>query len=75
MSAAWETERAATLARKAYRYVAKVYPKGEGCEALDAYTQAAYEAERAGSLAAFEDALRGMMQTALEARTARRGAA
>jgi hypothetical protein len=71
----WDTERAAAMARKAYRYVATVHPREAGYEALDEYTDAAHEAEAAGDLDAFEDALRALMRTALEARTARRGAA
>ena len=67
----WDTERAATLARKAYRFVADAHPKEAGFEALDEYTAAAWRAERAGDLEAFEDALRAMMRTALEAKRRR----
>ena len=67
----WDTERAATLARNAYRYVATVYPEEAGYERLDEHTEAAYQAERAGDLEAFEDALRGLMRTALEAKRRR----
>lgn len=75
MRVLWDTERAATLARKAYRFVATTHPREAGYEALDEHTDAAYEAERAGDLEAFEDALRELMQTALEVKAERRGAA
>ena len=71
----WDTERAATLARKAYRFTADVLPAEAGYRALDEHTDAAYQAERAGDLDAFEDALRGLMRAALEAKATRRGAA
>jgi hypothetical protein len=35
---AWDTERAAELASKAYSYVGKVYPKAAGYDRLDEYT-------------------------------------
>jgi hypothetical protein len=72
---AWDTEGAETLARKAYRFVATVCPSEAGYAALDKYTGAAYQAERAGDLEAFEDALRAMMRTALEVKAARRDVA
>jgi hypothetical protein len=61
---AWDTELAFERARVAYRYVTTVYPEGTGYETLDAHTQAAWEAERAGDMVAFEDALRALMKAA-----------
>jgi hypothetical protein len=37
----WDPERAAELARMAYRYVASVYPREAGYAPLDKYTDAA----------------------------------
>jgi hypothetical protein len=48
----------------AYRFVADVYTKGTGYEPLDAHTAAAHEAEQAGDMEGFEDALRELMRTA-----------
>ena len=61
---AWDAEKAAERAQTAYRYVAEVYPRGAGYEPLDAHTEAAHEAERAGDWPAFEDALRNLMRAA-----------
>ena len=71
-SPVWDTERAAMLARKAYRYVARVYPREAGYELLDEHIDAAHEAQDAGDLEAFEDALRAMMRMALEVKAGRR---
>jgi hypothetical protein len=75
MRVSWDTERAATLARKAYRYVARVYLSDESLEPLDVHQDAALQAQAAGDFDAYEDALRAMMRTALEAKAVRRGAA
>jgi hypothetical protein len=75
MSGPWDTRRAATLARKAYRYVGRVYPSDASLESLGVHQDAALEAQRHGDVEAYEDALREMMRTALEAKTARRDAA
>jgi hypothetical protein len=69
---AWDTERAATLARKAYRFVASVYPSDAPLELLNFHEDAALKAQAAGDFDAYEDALRSMMRTALEVKTARR---
>jgi hypothetical protein len=69
----WDTERAAELARMAYCYVALVYPREAGYALLDKDTDAAHEAQDAGDLLAFEEALRELMHAA--AREARRRAA
>jgi hypothetical protein len=71
----WDTERAATLARKAYRYVARVYPSDAPLEPLNVHEDAALQAQAAGDFDAYEDALRAMMRAALEVKAARRGAA
>ena len=72
---AWDTEKAAELATQAYGYVAKVYPKAAGYDRLDEYTEAAYAAQDDGDFAAFEDALRKLMQAAKREAVKRRGAA
>lgn len=73
---AWDPELAAEKAQKAYRYVAGVYPKGTGYESLDAHTEAAYQAERAGDWNAYLEALRGLCRAArAEAMREREGAA
>jgi hypothetical protein len=69
----WDTEKAAELAQTAYRYVASVYPREAGYALLDKYTDAAHEAQDAGDLLAFKEALRELMRAA--AREARRRAA
>jgi hypothetical protein len=69
----WDTERAAELAQTAYRYVASVYPQEVGYALLDKYTDAAHEAQDAGDLLAFKEALRELMRAA--ARESRRRAA
>lgn len=61
---AWDAEKAAERAQRAYRYVAEVYPRGAGYAPLDGYTKAADEAERTGDWPAFEDALRNLMRAA-----------
>jgi hypothetical protein len=71
MSGAWDTERAATLARKAYRYVAAIYPSDASLEPLDIHQDAALQAQAAGDFDAYEDALREMMRAALEAKRRR----
>ena len=75
MREAWDTEKAETLARKFYRFVAAVYPSDPPLEPVNAHEDAALQAQAAGDFDAYEDALRGMMRVALETKTARRGAA
>jgi hypothetical protein len=72
---AWDPERAAELARTAYRYVADTYPRGVGYGPLDAFTEAAHAAEGAGDVGTFEEALRELMLAARRAAVKRRGAA
>jgi hypothetical protein len=73
---AWPAERAAELAQRAYRYVADTYPREAGYDRLDALTEAAYQAERAGDFPAFTEALRELCRAARRvAFEARRGAA
>ena len=71
----WNTDRAATLARKTYRFIAQTMPPDASLEALDVHQDAALRAQAAGDFDAYEDALRAMMQTALEGKAARRAAA
>ncbi len=54
---AWDTERAATLARKAYRFVASVYPSDAPLEPLNVHEDTALKAQAAGDFDAYEDAL------------------
>ena len=64
MSAAWDTERAAELARKAYRYAAEHYPPEAPLEPLGRADMAVLEAEEAGDWPAYVEALRELMRTA-----------
>jgi hypothetical protein len=76
MSVMWDTERAATLARKAYRYVARVYPPDASLEPLDVHQDAALQAQAAGDFQGYQEALREMCRAAKkEALEARRSAA
>jgi hypothetical protein len=72
---AWDTERAATLARKTYRYLVKTMPRDANLDVLAPHEDAALEAQAAGDFDAYEDALRAMMRTALEAKMERGRAA
>ena len=73
---AWDAELAFERARVAYRYVAANFPDSADLEVLAPFTNAAHEAERAGDMAAFEDALRQLMRAArAEAMRERAGAA
>ena len=71
MSQLWDTKLASERAREAYRYVAKVYPSDAPLEPLSVHEDAALKAQAAGDFDAYEDALRGMMRTALEAKRRR----
>jgi hypothetical protein len=59
----WDAERVARRAEQAYRYVSRTLPPGTDYSSLDAHTEAAYEAERAGDLAAYVEALRALCRT------------
>jgi hypothetical protein len=73
---AWDAELAFERARMAYRYVAANFPDEADLEVLSPFTAAAHEAERAGDMEAFEDALRSLMRAAkAEAMRERAGAA
>jgi hypothetical protein len=73
---AWDSELAFERARTAYRYVATTFPESADIDVFAPYTSAAHEAERAGDMEAFEDALRELMRTArAEAMRERAGAA
>jgi hypothetical protein len=78
MMTTWDTERAAELARIAYRYryVAKVYPKGAPLDILGRADARVLEAEKAGDWEAYKQALRELCRVAKrEAIQRRRGAA
>jgi hypothetical protein len=62
--ATWDTERAARRAEQAYRYVSRTLPPGADYSALDAHTEAAYKAERAGDWPAYLEALAELCSTA-----------
>jgi hypothetical protein len=61
---AWDTEKAAELARTAYRYVARTYPKDAPLEPLGRADMAVLEAQERGDWPAYEEALRELMRTA-----------
>jgi hypothetical protein len=60
----WDTERASELARKAYRYVAKVYPPDAPLEPIGRADAVVVEAEERGDWPAYVEGLRAMMWTA-----------
>jgi hypothetical protein len=59
-AAAWDTERAAELARKAYKYVARWHPLDAPLEPLGRADMAVLEAQERRDWQAYEDALREM---------------
>jgi hypothetical protein len=61
---AWDTEQAAELARTAYRYVAKVYPKEAPLTPLGVADMRVLEAQEAGDWQVYEEALRELCRTA-----------
>ena len=60
----WDTEAAAERAQQAYHYVGRTLPRGADYSPLDAHTDAAYEAERAGDWPTYVEALRELMRAA-----------
>jgi hypothetical protein len=62
--ARWDTERAAALAREAYRYVARTYPPGASLEPLGRADAAVLEAQEQGDWGGFEQALRELCPVA-----------
>jgi len=64
MMTTWDTQKAAELARTAYRYVGKVYPKDAPLEPLGRADAAVIRAEEAGDWEGYEEALRELMRTA-----------
>jgi hypothetical protein len=60
----WDTERAAELAREAYRYVARTYPPDAPLEDLGRADMAVLEAQEAGDFEAYEEALRELCRVA-----------
>jgi hypothetical protein len=63
-AATWDAERAAELARRAYRYVAATYPEDAPLEPLGRADSAVVEAEEHGDWDAYVLALRRMMRMA-----------
>jgi hypothetical protein len=62
--ATWDTERAAELARTAYRYVGRVYPPDAPPEPLGVADRAVLEAQEVRDWQAYEEALRELCCTA-----------
>jgi hypothetical protein len=60
----WDTERAAELARKAYHYVARVYPPDAPLEPVGRADVVVLEAQEASYWPAYVEALRELMRTA-----------
>jgi hypothetical protein len=60
----WNTEEAARLAREAYRYVARTYPRDADPEPLGAADARVVDAEESGDWPAYVEALRELMRTA-----------
>jgi len=75
-ASAWDAELALERARIAYRYVAANFPESADLKVLAPYPAKAHEAERAGDMEAYEDALRELLRAArAEAMRAKAGAA
>jgi hypothetical protein len=70
----WDTERAAELARPAYRYVGRMYPADAPLEPLGRADLVVLEAQERGDWAAYVSALRELMRVA-KREAIRRGAA
>lgn len=61
----WDTERAAQLAREAYRYVARMCPnESAALESIGKADMAVLEAQEAGDFEAYEEALRELCRVA-----------
>ena len=60
----WDTERAAELARTAYRYVARSYPENAPLEPLGRADLAVIKAQERRDWGGYEEALRELMRTA-----------
>ena len=60
----WDTHKAAVMARQAYRYVARTYPKDAPLEPIGRADLAVLEAEEAGDWQAYEEALRELCKVA-----------
>jgi hypothetical protein len=60
----WDTERAAELARTAYRYVARLYPKDAPLEPLRRADMAVLETQERRDWGGYEEALRELVRTA-----------
>ena len=72
---AWDTERAAELARKAYRYVARTFPPDAPLEELGRADMAVLKAQEAGDFDAYQEALRELCRVAKREASKWRGAA
>jgi hypothetical protein len=75
MTTEWDTQRAGELARTAYRYVAKHYPKDAPLDILGKADARVLAAERRGDWEGYEEALREMCRVARREAIRRRGAA
>jgi hypothetical protein len=72
---AWDTERAAKLAREAYRYIARTYPPDAPLEPIGRADVAVLEAQEAGDWQGYEEALRELCRVAMREAAKWRGAA
>ena len=61
---AWDTEKAADLAREAYRFVARRYPPDAPLEPLGRADMAVLEAQEVGDWQGYEGALRELCRVA-----------
>jgi hypothetical protein len=62
----WDSERAAELARTAYRYVARTYPENAPLEPLGRADMAVIKAQERRDWSGYEQALREMCRLARE---------
>jgi hypothetical protein len=60
----WDTEEAAHLARQAYRYVARTYPRDADLEPIGKVDRVVLEAQERGDWPRYVEALRELMRTA-----------
>ncbi len=74
-SSSWDSQRAAELAREAYRYVARTYPAGAPLEPLGRADLAVLEAQERGDWDGYVEGLRELMRTAKREAIRRRRAA
>jgi hypothetical protein len=72
---AWDTQLASERAREAYRYVARVYPKGAPWGPIGKIDAQVVEAEQRSDWEAYEEGLREMCRVARAEAIRRRRAA